>query len=81
MADKNENDMTTRLMFEQIREDIKKLGEGYEDLKRQLSEDTKTWAGIGIPNGLRTISRSGTTKHESGSWNVGGPATAVVSRA
>lgn len=41
MADNDEKDMTTRMMFEQIREDIKKLGEGYDDLKRQLSKDVK----------------------------------------
>ena len=41
MADNDEKDMTTKMMFEQIREDIKKLGEGYDDLKRQLSKDVK----------------------------------------
>ena len=41
MAENDEKDMTTKMMFEQIREDIKKLGEGYDDLKRQLSKDVK----------------------------------------
>jgi len=38
MADNDEKDMTTKMMFEQIREDIKKLGEGYADTERRLSD-------------------------------------------
>jgi predicted transposase YbfD/YdcC len=41
MADNGDKDMTTRMMLEQIREDIKKLGEGVEDVKRRLSEEIK----------------------------------------
>ena len=29
------------IQFEKVREDIKKLGDGYDDLKRQLSKDVK----------------------------------------
>lgn len=41
MADNDEKDMTTKMMFEQIREDIKKLSEGYEDGMRRVSEEIK----------------------------------------
>lgn len=52
----NENDATTNSMLEQIREDIKKLGEGYDGSLRQLSEQIKDldkkWAAKWSPQDL-----------------------------
>jgi hypothetical protein len=56
MAGNDEEDMTTKMMFEQIREDIKKLGEGFDDLKRQHADDIKelvrTWDSKWSPHDL-----------------------------
>ena len=51
----NEND-ATKLMLEQIRDDIKRLGEGSEGVLRQLSEQIKEldkkWAAKWSPHDL-----------------------------
>lgn len=56
MTDNNESDTATRLMFEQMREDVKKLGEGYEgglrDLSEQIKELDKKWAAKWSPHDL-----------------------------
>lgn len=56
MTDDTENDTTSRLMFEQMREDIKKLGEenegGLRELSEQIKELDKKWAAKWSPQDL-----------------------------
>ena len=52
----NENDMTTKLMLEQMREELTRLGEDYDGSLRQLSAEIKDldkkWAAKWSPQDL-----------------------------
>lgn len=50
----NENDMTTKLMLEQIREDIKNYEGGLRELSEQIKELDRKWAAKWSPQDLST---------------------------